>query len=84
VESRGTRAAFEDCAAIANCAHAHHLHVYSGKGNYGFTRRLEYRADSFAAVKELEKVMRDQSEQAVRQLKMLVEKLLSDEAKPLT
>jgi uncharacterized protein YndB with AHSA1/START domain len=56
----------------------------AGKGTTAFTRRLEYRADSFAAVKELEKVMRDQSEQAVRQLKMLVEKLLSDEAKPLT
>jgi uncharacterized protein YndB with AHSA1/START domain len=55
-----------------------------GKGTTAFTRRLEYRADSFAAVKELEKVMRDQSEQAVKQLKTLVEKLLSDEAKPLT
>lgn len=56
----------------------------AGKGTTGFTRRLEYRSDSFAAVKELEKVMRDQSEQAVKQLKALVEKLLSDEAKPLT
>jgi uncharacterized protein YndB with AHSA1/START domain len=56
----------------------------AGKGTTAFTRRLEYKADSFAAVKELEKVMRDQSEQAIKQLKMLVEKLLSDEAKPLT
>lgn len=56
----------------------------AGKGTTTFTRRLEYRADSFAAVKELEKVMRDQSEQAVKQLKMLVEKLLGDETKPLT
>jgi uncharacterized protein YndB with AHSA1/START domain len=56
----------------------------AGKQTTAFTRRLEYRADSFAAVKELEKVMRDQSEQAVKQLKMLVEKVLSDEAKLLT
>ena len=56
----------------------------AGKGTTAFTRRLEYRADSFAVVKELEKVMRDQSEQAVKQLKMLVEKLLRDEAKPLS
>jgi hypothetical protein len=33
-------------------------------------------------VKELEKVMRDQSEQGVNQLKALVEKILSEEAKP--
>jgi len=32
-------------------------------------------------VKELEKVMRDQSEQGVKQLKALVEKILSEEAK---
>jgi len=49
-----------------------------------FTRKLEYKAENFAAVKELEKVMRDQSEQGVKQLKVLVEKILSDEAKPLT
>jgi uncharacterized protein YndB with AHSA1/START domain len=55
----------------------------AGKGTTTFTRWLEYRSDSFAAVKELEKVMRDQSEQAIKQLKTLVEKLLSDEAKPL-
>jgi len=55
----------------------------AGKGTTVFTRRLEYRADTFAAVKELDKVMRDQSEQAVKQLKALVEKTLSDEAKPL-
>jgi hypothetical protein len=49
-----------------------------------FTRKLEYKAENFAAVKELEKVMRDQSEQGVKQLKALVEKILSEEAKPLT
>ena len=49
-----------------------------------FTRKLEYKAQNFAAVKELEKVMRDQSEQGVKQLKVLVEKILSEEAKPLT
>jgi len=56
----------------------------AGKGTTIFTRKLEYKAESFAAVKELEKVMRDQSEQGVKQLKALVEKILSDEAKPLT
>ena len=55
-----------------------------GKGTTLYTRRLEYKADSFAAVKELEKVMLDQSEQGVKQLKALVEKILSEEAKPLT
>jgi len=49
-----------------------------------FTCKLEYKAENFAAVKELEKVMRDQSEQGVNQLKMLVEKILSEEAKSLT
>src|SRR5207248_6027952 len=49
-----------------------------------FTRKLEYKAENFAAVKELEKVMRDQSEQGVKQLKVLVQKILSEEAKPLT
>jgi hypothetical protein len=34
-------------------------------------------------VKELEKVMRDQSERGVSQLEALVEKILSEEAKPL-
>jgi uncharacterized protein YndB with AHSA1/START domain len=53
-----------------------------GKGTTVFTRKLEYKADSFASVKELEKVMRDQSEQGVKQLKALIEKIL--EAKPLT
>jgi uncharacterized protein YndB with AHSA1/START domain len=55
-----------------------------GKGTTLYTRRLEYKADSFAGVKELEKVMLDQSEQGVKQLKALVEKILSEEAKPLT
>jgi uncharacterized protein YndB with AHSA1/START domain len=55
-----------------------------GKGTTIFTRKLEYKADSFTNVKELEKVMRDQSEQGVKQLKALVEKILSEEAKPLT
>jgi len=45
---------------------------------------LEYSADSFAAVKELEKVMLDQSVQGVKQLKTLVEKIPSEEAKPLS
>jgi uncharacterized protein YndB with AHSA1/START domain len=49
-----------------------------------FTRKLEYKADGFAAVKELENIMRAQSEQAVNQLKALVEKLLGEEAKPLS
>jgi uncharacterized protein YndB with AHSA1/START domain len=53
------------------------------KGKTVFTRRLEYQAESFSAVKELEKVMRDQSERGVNQLKALVEKILSDETKPL-
>ena len=53
-----------------------------GKGMTVFTRKLEYKAENFAAVKELEKVMRDQSEQGVKQLKALVEKILSEEAKP--
>ena len=55
-----------------------------GKGMTVFTRKLEYEAENFAAVRELEKVMRDQSEQGVKQLKALVEKILSEEAKPLT
>ena len=55
----------------------------AGKGTTVFTRKLEYKADSFATVKELEKVMRDQSEQGVKQLKAVVEKILSEEAKPL-
>jgi uncharacterized protein YndB with AHSA1/START domain len=56
----------------------------AGKGTTVFTRTLEYKAENFAAVKQLEKVMRDQSEQGVKQLKALVEKILSEEAKPLT
>lgn len=55
-----------------------------GKGTTIFTRKLEYRAENFASVKELEKVMRDQSERGVNQLKALVESILSEEAKPLT
>jgi hypothetical protein len=35
-------------------------------------------------VKELEKVMLDQSEQGVKQLKALVERILSEEKKSLT
>src|SRR5688500_7612190 len=54
----------------------------AGKGTTVFPRKLEYKADSFATVKELEKVMRDQSEQGVKQLKAVVEKILSEEAKP--
>lgn len=56
----------------------------ANKGTTIFTRKLEYQAESFAAVKELEKVMRDQSEQGVNQLKALVEKILSEESKALT
>lgn len=56
----------------------------AGKGTTIFTRKLEYKAEIFASVKELEKVMRDQSEQGVNQLKALVEKILSEEAKPIT
>jgi uncharacterized protein YndB with AHSA1/START domain len=56
----------------------------AGKGTTIFTRKLEYQAENFASVKELEKVMRDQSERGVNQLKALVEKILSEEAKPLT
>jgi len=55
-----------------------------GKETTIFTRKLEYQAENFAPVKELEKVMRDQSEQGVNRLKALVEKILSEEAKPLT
>ncbi len=55
-----------------------------GKGTTLFTRKLEYKAESFAAVKELEKIMLDQSEQGVKQLKALVEKILNEEKKPLT
>jgi uncharacterized protein YndB with AHSA1/START domain len=54
-----------------------------GKGTTVFTRKLEYQAENFASVKELEKVMRDQSERGVSQLEALVEKILSEEAKPL-
>lgn len=54
------------------------------KGTTIYTRKLEYRAEGFASVKELEKVMRDQSEQGVNQLKTLVETILSEEAKPLS
>ncbi len=54
------------------------------KGTTVFTRKLDYKVENFAAVKELENVMRDQSEQGVKQLKALVEKILSEEAKPLT
>lgn len=56
----------------------------AGKGTTVFTRKLEYKAEVFASVKELEKVMREQSEQGVTQLKVLVEKILSEETKPLT
>ena len=55
-----------------------------GKGTTIFSRKLEYKAENFSAVKELEKVMRDQSEQGVNQLKALVEKILSEEARPLS
>ena len=55
----------------------------AGKGTTVFTRKLEYQAENLASVKELEKVMRDQSELGVNQLKALVEKILSEEAKPL-
>ena len=55
-----------------------------GKGTTLFTRKLEYKTESFATVKELEKVMHDQSEQGVKQLKALVERILSEEKKPLT
>jgi hypothetical protein len=55
----------------------------AGKGTTVFTRKLEYQGENFASVKELEKVMRDQSERGVNQLKALVEKILSEEAKPL-
>jgi len=55
-----------------------------GKGTTLFTRKLEYKAESFAAVKELEKIMLDQSEQGVKQLKALVKKILKEEKKPLT
>ena len=54
----------------------------ASKGTTIFTRKLEYQPENFASVKELEKVMRDQSEQGVNQLKALVEKILSEEAKP--
>jgi uncharacterized protein YndB with AHSA1/START domain len=53
------------------------------KGTTIYTRKLEYRADMFASIEELEKVMRDQSEQGVNRLKALVETILSEEAKPL-
>ena len=55
----------------------------AGKGTTVFTRKLEYQGENFASVKELEKVMPDQSEGGVNQLKALVEKILSEEAKPL-
>ena len=55
----------------------------AGKGTTLFTRKLEYQADNLASVKELEKIMRDQSEQGVSRLKALVETILSEEAKPL-
>jgi uncharacterized protein YndB with AHSA1/START domain len=55
----------------------------AGKGSTAFTRKLEYQAESFSAVRELENVMRAQSERGVNQLKALVEKILSEEAKPL-
>ena len=48
-----------------------------------FTRRLEYQAENFASVKELEKVMRDQSERGIHRLKALVEKILGEKTKPL-
>ena len=54
-----------------------------GQGTTLFKRKLEYRAESLASIKELGKVMRDQSEQGVNQLKALVETILSEEAKPL-
>ena len=55
-----------------------------GKGMTIFTRKLEYKEENFGSVKELEQVMRDQSEQGVNRLKALVEKILSEEAKPFT
>lgn len=53
------------------------------KGTTTFTRKLEYETENFASVKDLEKIMRDQSAKALAQLKALVEKILSEEAKPL-
>ena len=50
-----------------------------GKGTTLFTRKLEYQAGNFASEKELEKIMRDQSERGVSQLKALVEKILREE-----
>ncbi len=53
-------------------------------GGTVFTRDLAYRAENFAAVAAApggaEGLMRSQSEQAVKQLKAMVEKILRDEA----
>jgi uncharacterized protein YndB with AHSA1/START domain len=54
-----------------------------GEGVNTFTRTLEYETRNFAAVENAEQIMREQSETAVRQLKALVERILSEERKPL-
>jgi hypothetical protein len=49
-----------------------------------FTRKLEYKVENFAAVAstpdEVDRLMQVQSEQAVNQLKVLVERILHEEA----
>ena len=55
----------------------------AGKGTVTFTRKLEYANENFPSVKEVERIMRQQSEQALTQLKALIEEILDNEAKPL-
>jgi uncharacterized protein YndB with AHSA1/START domain len=61
--------------------------TYSFQGRDGatvFTRKLEYKMENFTAVAatpdEVDRLMRVQSEQAVNELKALVEKILREEA----
>lgn len=54
-----------------------------GKGTTTFTRTLEYETQNFGSVQDVEQIMRDQSAKALNQLKALVEKILTEETKPL-
>jgi hypothetical protein len=77
---RGSKVVLESQTAPARI-------TYSFKGgtrSMRFTRTLAYAPANFASVKEVEKIMRDQSEQALHQLKALVEQLLNEETKPLS
>jgi uncharacterized protein YndB with AHSA1/START domain len=78
--SRGSKVVLESQTAPARITYT----FKRGKRSTRFTRTLEYAPVTFASVKELERIMRDQSEQALNQLKALVEQILNEETKPLS